>query len=163
MQAPRLRTSWTSRRRSAEKRPRTLGLAGFVELPNSLTNPLAWVLGFMAIGRGKDAARCVGVAAVNEGSCSCKLSKRICSWCVSGWFHWFIFISPLSSMESPCGTISLADAAIIDNCDWRALEAESGVIEWSPSGGDMELWSPEVWLGRAGMVGWLDDWGVPAH
>lgn len=39
--APRLRTSCTSRRRAAEKRPRTFGLVGLVELPNSFTKPLA--------------------------------------------------------------------------------------------------------------------------
>lgn len=78
MQAPRFLTSWTSLRLAAENRPRTFGFDGLVELPNSLTNPFACELGFIAIGRGYEAARCV--AAVNDGSCSWRLSKSSCSW-----------------------------------------------------------------------------------
>lgn len=78
MHAPRFRTSWTSLRLAAENRPRTLGFVGLVELPNSFTKPLAWEFGFIAIGRGKVAARCV--AAVSDGSCSWRLSKSNCSW-----------------------------------------------------------------------------------
>jgi hypothetical protein len=56
--APLLRTSWTSFLRSALNLLRTLGFCGLGEEPKSFTKPLVGVVfGFMAIGRGYDAAR----------------------------------------------------------------------------------------------------------
>lgn len=56
-------------------RPRTLGLVGFTESPKSLTNPLVCVKGFIAMGRGKAAARC---AEPSPEVCSCKVSNSSC-------------------------------------------------------------------------------------
>lgn len=112
-------------------RPRTLGFVGLTESPKSFTNPFVCASGFIAIGRGKEAARC---AEPSPDVCSCRVSNSSCSEldnCVlfchipsdrddaSG----RVFSSP--SIAVVWGTISLAEAAIIDNCDefWAAFEA----------------------------------------